>query len=53
MPLPGLTAQELMMGRVRREDKGAHSAQVSFPGGRYEMADGELLFTALREAEEE
>lgn len=86
MPLPGLTAQELMMGRVvglprtvpenarpsavlcllypiadeltmllmkRREDKGAHSAQVSFPGGRYEQADGELLFTALREAEEE
>ena len=85
-PLPGLAAQELMMGRVvslprvvpenarpsavlcllfpmndelhvllmkRREDKTAHSAQVSFPGGSFDQADADLRATALREAQEE
>ena len=47
-------ANELtMLLMKRREDKGANSAQVRFPSGRYEQADGDLLFTALREAEEE
>lgn len=32
---------------------GAHSAQVSFPGGKYEDGDGDLVFTALRESNEE
>src|ERR1700744_3078724 len=37
----------------RREDKGAHSGQVSFPGGRYENTDTDYKATALREAQEE
>ncbi len=30
-----------------------HAGQISFPGGRYESADGDLVNTALRESEEE
>lgn len=30
-----------------------HAGQVSFPGGRHEDADGDMITTALREAEEE
>ncbi len=33
--------------------KGVHSAQVSFPGGKYETEDGDLKNTALRECFEE
>jgi 8-oxo-dGTP pyrophosphatase MutT (NUDIX family) len=32
---------------------GAHSAQVSFPGGKYEDGDVDLIGTALRESQEE
>jgi 8-oxo-dGTP pyrophosphatase MutT (NUDIX family) len=85
-PLPGLQAQERMLGRVialppavpptarqsavlcllyphnhqlhlllmkRMEDHSAHSGQVSFPGGRAEESDPSMLYTALREANEE
>jgi 8-oxo-dGTP pyrophosphatase MutT (NUDIX family) len=37
----------------RTERVKEHKGQISFPGGAYEKADGLLLNTALREAEEE
>ncbi len=39
--------------RRRAHEKDPHSAQISFPGGKYEEGDGSLLQTALREAMEE
>jgi 8-oxo-dGTP pyrophosphatase MutT (NUDIX family) len=39
--------------RRRAHEKDPHSAQISFPGGKYEEEDGSLLHTALREAMEE
>lgn len=38
---------------VRRPDLRRHAGEVSFPGGRRDAADPDLLATALREAEEE
>ncbi|WP_116787233.1 NUDIX hydrolase [Flavobacterium psychrotrophum] len=32
---------------------GVHSAQISFPGGKAELTDKDLAYTALRETEEE
>ena len=37
----------------RHEYKGVHSNQVSFPGGKVETGDDNLLHTAIRETEEE
>lgn len=38
---------------LRKSYKGVHSNQVALPGGRYEIEDGDLVQTALRETEEE
>lgn len=38
---------------LRKTYKGVHSAQVGFPGGKYERQDKNLMQTALRETEEE
>jgi 8-oxo-dGTP pyrophosphatase MutT (NUDIX family) len=37
----------------RREDLRRHPGEISFPGGRYDDADRDLMTTAVREAEEE
>jgi len=38
---------------LRKSYKGVHSAQVGFPGGKFEKGDESLLHTALRETHEE
>ncbi|MCF6307410.1 MAG: CoA pyrophosphatase [Flavobacteriaceae bacterium] len=38
---------------LRKTYKGVHSAQIGFPGGKYEDEDTTLKVTALRETEEE
>ncbi|WP_179344883.1 NUDIX hydrolase [Winogradskyella ursingii] len=38
---------------LRNTYKGVHSAQVGFPGGKYEDDDENLMVTAIRETEEE
>lgn len=38
---------------VRPVYDGAHSGQIAFPGGKYELTDESLMHTALREAQEE
>jgi 8-oxo-dGTP pyrophosphatase MutT (NUDIX family) len=38
---------------IRQVYDGVHSGQVSLPGGRYEVEDGDMKTTAIREANEE
>lgn len=37
----------------RQDYKGTHSGQISFPGGKWEKSDIDLIYTAKREANEE
>lgn len=37
----------------RRADLRRHAGEISFPGGRHEQGDADLIATALREADEE
>jgi len=54
-----LVALYLDQGRLlavltkRREDLRRHGGEISFPGGRHDETDADLLATALREAHEE
>jgi 8-oxo-dGTP pyrophosphatase MutT (NUDIX family) len=49
-PVADKTSLVLMM---RQEYTGVHSGQISLPGGKYEETDESLIYTALREAQEE
>jgi 8-oxo-dGTP pyrophosphatase MutT (NUDIX family) len=49
-PNAGKTGLVLML---RPEYSGVHSGQISFPGGKHEETDESLIYTALREAQEE
>lgn len=43
----------VLIQRVSRDKRDRHSGQISFPGGRAEASDPDLLFTAIREGQEE
>ncbi|RLD72367.1 MAG: coenzyme A pyrophosphatase, partial [Bacteroidetes bacterium] len=46
--------KELKIAFIKRaEDGGVHSGQISFPGGKYESGDKDLVHTAKRETFEE
>jgi 8-oxo-dGTP pyrophosphatase MutT (NUDIX family) len=47
------SGQTYMAFILRKTYKGVHSNQIGFPGGRHEKNDKNLLYTALRETEEE
>jgi 8-oxo-dGTP pyrophosphatase MutT (NUDIX family) len=49
---PEIQNSEILLIK-RPEYEGPHSGQVSFPGGKQEIEDGEPLVTAIRECEEE
>lgn len=50
---PNEQEETLFLLTKRASYKGTHSAQVSFPGGKYDETDISLQKTALRELEEE
>jgi 8-oxo-dGTP pyrophosphatase MutT (NUDIX family) len=53
VPLYGNPANPTIVFTERRADLRRHAGEISFPGGRREGPEEELLTTALREAEEE
>ena len=50
---PNKQGETCLLLTQRAHYKGVHSAQISFPGGKTEKADGNLQETALRETFEE
>ena len=50
---PNSEGQTFLVLILRKTYKGVHSAQVGFPGGKYEDEDKNMMDTALRETEEE
>ncbi len=50
---PDVEEQAKLILILRKTYKGVHSAQVGFPGGKFEKEDSSLEATALRETEEE
>jgi 8-oxo-dGTP pyrophosphatase MutT (NUDIX family) len=50
---PSEAKQTMLVLILRKTYKGVHSAQIGFPGGKYENGDTSLNETALRETEEE
>lgn len=50
---PNTDGETYLVLILRKTYNGVHSAQVGFPGGKYEDEDKDLMITALRETEEE
>ncbi len=50
---PDQAQQARMVFILRKTYNGHHSGQISFPGGKQEVFDSDLIATALRETEEE
>lgn len=53
VPIYRADTSKLRMVCIRRSDGGIHGGELSFPGGKQEPDDESLLFTALRETQEE
>ena len=53
LPMSGHPGRPGLVFTERRLDLRRHAGEISFPGGRQDHPDEELLRTALREAEEE
>ncbi len=50
---PNVKGETYLVLILRKTYKGVHSAQVGFPGGKYENEDKDLMVTSIRETEEE
>jgi 8-oxo-dGTP pyrophosphatase MutT (NUDIX family) len=53
LPLYGWPEEPGLIFTERRSDLRRHAGEISFPGGRHDEIDADLMTTALREAEEE
>lgn len=53
LPLHGWPDEPGLIFTERRADMRRHAGEISFPGGRRDDTDADLIATALREAEEE